>query len=504
MSVRNHYARNYYKIVPLPQTSAEIEKARIATRRRNEFSYQKDDKFSTSNNAISIAGTKVKGKLDDDVTGTRDSKHPHDVFAAHVLVPQKGHSVIINGNSDVSKARASIFKTKVRHQSLGDTDKTLKSHVKNFKDKGASPPRRYSDDDVTDDVTISRPLSARPESRWQRRNPDEEFDDAAFEDIVDDKEELIKYNHKLTRQDSKTNTQQAYFDLEAAQHRPKTSHGRKPSSSNSNKAPNQKVTDSMIQTQRPGSRKGNFRKNSNSYEVNKPTKVSRHHQKKSSVDMDKDSVPINDMDYNIGIATFYPEMVDKIKGLDDIKLQIEDIDLNVDPVLFFMSDTNKNPGNSDKKRASLSKDALNLITNEKSSRNLKQPIGFQGNNQNKQSSVPEKIDRFHGNQVLSLQNTIADSNHQHFNANERQDRIRSNSFQGDNDQSIEIGHRMSRLQNTHIEKVSPPYRLLNSRDSTPKLHAFNNEIKALLPKPNGAYNRKPRRLKPLTSSYVEE
>ncbi|XP_060592068.1 uncharacterized protein LOC132746826 [Ruditapes philippinarum] len=481
MSVRNQYANNHYKIAPLPLSSNHITNARNAARQRNLYRPPDDERASATENAAVASGVEKISNF----SNIKFEKDTDNLFAAKKNDKMKRkNEFTMYGKRELNKFVTNGSRNRGKDSYFAEGKQ---SNMKNKFAQGNVPLQKTQKSRNT--PTPSRPMSARPDSRWERRVrdesesfTDEESDDtSAIVKTVSDKQKL-----KIQRSDSDS--------MPELQARPKTGHGRH-KSIDSNPELERKVEHRKEELGRPKSRIGKvreFRRSSNE-SVDSLTALNKDSRsgQSSAKSAENDSV-FREVDYNIGINTFYPDLADKIDGIDDINLHIEDIDRDVDPVLFFMQDVNTSPVTSAKTRSSLSKDAINIITNEKNSRQMIKPsIGFQGNNQNKRHSVPETIDRCHGNRVLSLQNSIAEGNQRYFN-NGRQDRIKSDS--GENVYK-------SWTNTVHIDKAQSTNGAMK-RDSEVGKHTGNYD--AGVTHSYSLANRKPRKLKPITPSNVEE
>ncbi|XP_045210177.2 uncharacterized protein LOC123561699 [Mercenaria mercenaria] len=485
MSVRNQYARNYYKITPLPISSNHIANARNAARRR--IMYRPPDEESSTSAAAPTSvthGVEKKSNFSD----IKSNRETEEMFAARKYDKMaKGNEVTMYGKRELNKLVSNCSLNNGKDSSLIES-RHNKAKSKDIKANVSSQQTQKS----SSNVTQSRPMSARPDSRWERRVKDE------YLGISDEESDTnIKYITSLPggKDSRKTDLSESEV-VSNLQSRPKTSHGRQKSMDNNVEQIERKKKSHKIEHERPKSRIGDKRETKlhSDESTDMPLNLNKDsNQRQVSVRNTEPDDVLNDVGYHVGISTFYPDLVDKIHGIDDINLQIEDIDRDVDPVLFFMQDTCNSREGSAKKRSSLSKDAINVITNEKSSRQtIKPAIGFLGNNQNKRHSAPEVIDRFHGNRVSRLQNSIPEGNQRYF-YNGRQERIKSDS--GENAYK-------SRTNETHIDK-SLSTGLVIKKDSEMGKQ-FSNYDGGTTQTYNVTTNRKPRKLKPIAPSCIEE
>ena len=486
MSVRNQYARNHYKIAPLPLSSNHIADARNAARRRNLYRPPDEERGPGTEHA----GVTTVAEKRSNFSDIKVEKDNDNILAAKKNDKiKKKNDVTMYGKRELNKFITTGSRNKGKDVYLAEgkqfnvKDKHVKANATTQQSQQSQQTQRSIN--VT---TPSRPMSARPDSRWERRVREhlESFTDDDSDDnsaSVDNTPE--KHNLKIQRSESDSTPE--------LQTRPKTSHGRH-KSMDSNSELERKTEIRKEEFERPKSRIGNvreLRRSSNesveSVYSNKDTNI-----RQTSAKSDENDSVFHGVDYNIGISTFYPDLIDKIHGIDDINLHIEDIDRDVDPVLFFMQDTGNSPITSATKRSSLSKDAINIITNEKNSRHTNKPsIGFQGNNQSKRHLVPETIDRYHGNRVLSLQNSITEGNQRYFN-NGRQDRIKSDSGENVYKSWANTGY-IDKSQSTNgavKRDIEVGKQTSNYDGGTTQSYSLTN--------------RKPRKLKPITPSNVEE
>lgn len=496
MSVRNQYARNYYKIAPMPPSSMQIVNARNAARRRNMYraGYGEDVNNNSDKGEISEA------RHESDFTNITPTHDPADIFTARNGEKlKKGSSeVTIYGKRELNKLISHKVTSKSKVPYPQATSRANKAQEIDTKDNN----KQQRTSSITTSNAQARPKSARPESRWERRVDDEHgsFSDGESENKVSPE------RPKSARPDSRMIRM---LDSEAVvdcSSRPRTSHGRRESSNDKVDQTEQKTKGNKTKSERPKSRRDNYlEKNRRSFDESavtqsKADKISKHRQSVSR-NSETDYV-VHDVDYHIGISTFYPEAKDRIHGIDDINVQIEDMDRDVDPVLFFMQDNANSSTVNDTKIPSLSKDAINCITNEKNSRQTKQEISSQGNNQNQRHFSPETNERYHRNRCLSLQNSTGDGNQRYVDTT-RHDRIKSDSLISTTVHAPEISNK-SRTNSTSGTMLASS-RVLKIRDTGIGKQYSNYEgVTDSSQRRQVVMNRKPRKLKPLTPSCLEE
>lgn len=491
MSVRNQYARNYSKIAPMPLSSNQLVNARNAARRRNMYRApdEADDVISK--------GDKCKNG---DAEKSAELKSGCEITEQFQFRKtdrlKKGNDVTIYGKHELNKLVTKSSTHKMRDLSQN------KYQINKAKDKEPKPKTSHQSLMKSgSNVNESRPKSARPDSRWERRVSDDitfssDEEDANNTSIV--RPISARPESRIARSVETENISEFPID------RPKTSHGRRKSSDSHRDETITKKERHKEQKERPKSRIGHLKemvRDGNECEDKKPyfTKKANNRQLQSPY-TENDTVFL-DTDYHIGISTFYPDLMDKIHETSDINLQIDDIDRDVDPVLFFMQDNDNREETISMRKTFLSKDAISVITNEKNSRPSKSVIGFQGNNQIKRNSAPEVIDRFHRNRVLSLQSSIADDSQRHFN-HRRHERIKSDSLIGISEAGENINK--TRTNTKNVETMPSPGVLSKGETGISKQSSDYDNMSYKTHKYNISTTRKPRKLKPLAPSCLEE
>lgn len=492
MSVRNQYARNYSKIAPMPLSSNQLVNARNAARRRNLYRAPDEAEDVISH------GEKCKYGDAEKIAELKSGCEITEPFQFRKIDRlKKANDVTIYGKHELNKVVTKNSTNKMRDLSQNKYQ-IMKAKDNEIKTKTSHQSSIKSGSNVNQSA---RPKSARPDSRWERRVSD---------DITFSSDEEEENNTSIVRPISARPESRIARSVETENisdfptERPKTSHGRRKSSDSNRDETINKKERHKEQKERPKSRIGHFKEMARDVDecIDKKqyfTKKSNNRQLQTTY-TENDAV-FNDTDYNIGISTFYPDLMDKIHETSDINLQIDDIDRDVDPVLFFMQDNDNRGETNSTRKTSLSKDAISVITNEKNSRPSKSVIGFQGNNQIKRNSAPEVIDRFHRNRVLSLQSSIADDSQRHFN-HRRHERIKSDSLIGISEAGENINK--SRTNTKNVETIPSPGVLTKRETDIGKQSSNYDNMAYRQHKYNISTTRKPRKLKPLAPSCLEE
>lgn len=531
MSIRNQYARNYFKVAPIPSNSNEITNARNAARRRNL--YQNTIGTDVKPRQIPVKQQVVRQPWDlsqprsppkrpiynfhkeisdaDGITGTRI--YDKTANRKYGSLSEKTRLKVIAARENRRDSLTFIADPK-RKDNL-NVRTTSKSEIdirhNEYAVRQDTSDVVQDDEDVRqsdEDVKHHRPMSARPESRWTRRTGDEEEDNSNSDD--DD----LNNSRDTDLSDSPDTTDNAdEFQPDVAlsvSSRPKTGHVRKNGFENKPVSTSPEQGSNKVKYDRPKSRVGNRGIPKWTGAQTFPKKYNRKQENRENIpynpyigyDYVRSHTSSDEIDYDIGINVFYPEARNRLCGADDINSQIDDIDKNVDPVLFFMRNDDPIPIRVEKKRPSLSKDTINHINSEKNAmqNQNKNHYGLLDNTQNKCHSAPEKIDRFHRNKNQSLQNTITETN-QHSTYSWKKDKITNNAHErggklinktrpivDSNIQSKRVDYEPSKQ---HIrEYVTVPHRRSLDYDED-KTRSF-------------IYGRKPRKLLPLVASNSDE
>ena len=447
MSVRNRYASNSTKIAPFPPSSRLIAEARVAVKNSDDIkrSHAKSNRFivdkqrdlnrKTSDLVVVKTGTSNQLKKEEiskihvkpnnpkstPPVAVKAGKHVNGVSTSEALTSSKNDTTqqgVIKDDSRENE-RDQIYK-------LGKREMNIKSN--NLAEVSENIGRRHSDsqyelqtgssgfyrisDSLTstkpihgqnnknnehDDVAASpilRPKSARPASRWERRDGDDDSD----EELVD--ETLNISRPKSARPESRL-LRQSETEIqinEITPPRPTTSRGhhRKhdlTDNEQSNSQTNQQLLSFNDQ--------GNSRK-SKSSEVSSKSVPSNNKYKAQAFEI---SV------HGYDPYSFRKEQIKVMKARDllDLNSGVDDIDLDIDPVVYFMQDDDMTTS-SHIKKSSLSKDAINIIGNVSSTALSKPPIGYQGNNQNKLRHKSEETQCYYRNEQSDMKTLARESN----------------------------------------------------------------------------------------------
>ena len=415
MSVRNQYAHNHSKVAPMPSTSSHMENIRNAVMRRNM--YRGSPELDDVNNRKSKA---------DNCSASKEFRRHSDTGSWQNAIVGKG-KVKQTIKSDSHPSKASVSNDIVRH-----TD--LQSKRGDSRSEGSVTSEKKRADHSPEATKLgSRPKSARPESRWQRRiedidDEDEElpvfYSDTDSDDIshtTDERPMSARPDSRVARHQATTtyqsnSKQNQITNAGAAKQnadlppRPKTGHGRR--------SPDvlHPEYQELVVEQRPRSRT----RNKDGYKFEANEKWQRHEQSQSFGNKNKaetsritepkklqPEMSVNDKTYNVhcneeAMTKTQTPVVKKwsLNAIDNMLFGPTDgLDLDVDPVEFF------NTPDPCPAKSSLSKGVINLITHDSSS-DAMQYRGNHSNNQNKRTFNSEVNERLHGNGVYSPKNIM--------------------------------------------------------------------------------------------------
>lgn len=392
MSVRNQYGRNKPRETSAPPSAAELENIRQVVRRRVASQSRDIDEGHLNKDAKSYNNRKSKNTNNIQRNIPRKAA-PRKYVAANNSYSEGGETYRVNQPNNV---RSSISGSTMSVQSSeGSEDSVFESSL--FTGRSESPESVLG----SAQERSSRPMSARPESRWQRRTED---------DGTDEEREYASSDFE-SDSDSGRETGVVGFDKRAKHnedkgpskcHRPKTGLGRqvaKPGNPGTTTHP----------AIRPKSRVGNRASLSDT-------------RRESTSDAGDD-----DVKDEVGSRDSYSEQMntrsqkqkstpsdprgpqkDRItQGVQQIHFGLDDIDLDVDPVeyfnYFYKFDTfiyGRNPpptnvmGNDSRKNSLLG-------------RNNK--YGHYGHNQNKRVLKADTYDRNYGNKPVNRYGSITET-----------------------------------------------------------------------------------------------
>ncbi|KAL4228372.1 hypothetical protein ACF0H5_011420 [Mactra antiquata] len=453
MSIRNQYARNYFKVAPLPATPNDLTNARNAIKRRNLYqtSLENANMKQTPNHYSNLPVRQpwnvsqpkptpirhyynydrgVSNDSSDGITGTQVYTH-NDKLGRKKYggLSEKTRLKVIAAQESRRNSLTFVADPKGNKRSNSNLQTSSNCELDILQIRGSNGDDESNDDDddnnqpdndVTDDdsdVRHHRPMSARPESRWMRREGDENDRSDASNESVNNSLDTNLTDSPRMNESFRDSSEEMTQEVTSLKSRPKTGRGRMnytdqmPSKNNHNDT-------SKSLYDRPKSRIGPrgipkwTGSSSQTKQTRKPDPENVPYNPYIPFDYVRSHTDNDEIDYNVGINVFYPEVRNNIHEVDDINSKIEDIDKNVDPVLFFMQNDDPLPTRVEKKRPSLSRETINhinkdRITVQNQNKNL---YGYHSNNQNKCHSAPEKIDRFHRNKTPGSQNAIPGTN----------------------------------------------------------------------------------------------
>lgn len=391
----------------MPPTTTHMEYARNAAILRNKFRGSPEFETEATRNEYKMNNTSKDfrrySESDSWSTDYRSSIKPVAKYDAHVT-----RDIFLNDSRYNLNNREKVPHKRQDKKPLPDKNKVeaVQKSTKSF----------------------SRPKSARPESRWQRREEDN-GDDDFLPNYESDSDSEISHatddRPMSSRPDSRTSRIPVPVPnpVIVPQHestrppRPKTSHGRQPSDASSVDC------QETMPTPRPKSRRGN--KEGIKFEPNekwkRPNDTSTNYIKPSSdaFKMSKKPAKIQNE-----VKSQKCQQNEKLSSRTQNKISdrwtTSDIDdiifggnsdaiLDVDPVEYFNTpDDNVKYISVSHTKPSLSKGAINVITNESPVEVGKYQC-IHGNDKNKRAANSEMNDRSHGNGVFGPKNIKANA-----------------------------------------------------------------------------------------------
>ena len=550
MSVRNRYASNSTKIAPFPPSSRLIAESRITVKNSEDIKRS----HAKSNRFVVDKQKDLDRKASDLVvvkTGTRNQLKKEEISKIHVKPdnPKSTQPVAVKAGKNVNGVSTSEALTSSKNDTtqqgfikddsrengrdqiykLGQREMNIKSN--NLAEVSENIGRRHSDSQyelqtgssgfyrISDSLTskkpingqnsknneheyvsspILRPKSARPASRWERRDGD----DTSDEEMVD--EALGTSRPKSARPESRLlrqNETEIHIN-ETTPPRPTTSRGHHRK---------QDLTDNVQSNSQTNQQLLSFNDQGNS-------------RKSKSSDVSPKSVPSNNkykaQAFEISVHGYDPysfrkEQIKVMKARDllDLNSGVDDIDLDIDPVVYFMQDDDMTTS-SHIKKSSLSKDAINIIGKVSSTALSKPPIGYQGNNQNKLIHKSEETQCFYRNEQSDMK-TLARESNQFSIHNDRNVHKLGDSKQTSHKKSF----RTRAYSDNYVSNMCPPsgkYSTVSNKFST----KYNKGLDSSELEPSGhTYKsrkfgnlsgyldddiafRKPRKLEPINRRYL--
>ena len=357
-------------------------------------------------------------------------------------------------------------------------------------------PKSFSDKEDFD-VPIFRPKSARPSSRWERRYGDE---DSADDDTVDQSFEIKASRPKSARPESRIlrHTEQEddgeHIRQPSPTPRPTTSRGRRRAEDNKDfsdyylrNISDPDATKSTGTTQL-------LAKTSHKENVKSLDSKDRHGQ---SIVYDKSI-------HGFDPESFRKEQLKVMNAKDVLALNsgIDDIDLDIDPVVYFLQEEDNVTSTTYK--PSLSKDVINIIGKANSEEH--QPlIGYHGNNLNKQRHKSDGCDNFRNTEQPYLKSTFreneASSNHMRHDEQKPRNKSkhRAHSY---SDSSLQNSWQKTGSFDTMSDKLISKYSAAPSTFADGSKHGFRQErVYQSIFDQHELTVRKPRKLQPLSGRF---
>ena len=410
MSVRNQYASNATKVAPLQQSSRLDDDLSVTVKKSGDIqkSRTKFDRFSVedkqrepvskaagsaylnsakctntktekmkimqSNAPEKCSVTKSAVKTGMKVGQTRsgndlDSREPEvmqEHYPGKVRDQRNRHGKRDeNVNSGYQKDKEKMMR---RHSDgqyeLKKINKTY-DYRETLESKSSLREQRKMDNegDSPSDYVL-RPKSARPSSRWERRFGDEARDDDMIKDKLNvSRPKSSRLNSRIQGQVEATDTGvNVYPSVATPPPRPTTSRGRRKS----------EETENSNNTSKPSHQVYSYNDQRNTFKSKSAeTKITKSEKSRT---------------YECSLHGYDPysfrqEQIKVLKAMDllDLNSGIDDIDLDIDPVVYFMQDNDM----ESIKKPLLSKDVINMIGNVNSASQHRPAIGYHSNNQNK-------------------------------------------------------------------------------------------------------------------------
>ena len=436
MSVRNYSVKNYSKIAPCPPSSKFQSDARIASKRINDFrttTYKgklgvngdshdiSDIENQYPNKPINLSD-EVDSYLGEPLTNTEKPKAIRKIprNLDRNLLGGQGRDAEKSNRMTVREKGGKELGTGQRTGIEKQTSNKYKSATRDSGEKGYAVGSVMDGSDMTNESNQKpvRPKSARPESRWERRF-----------DIDNDSDSYVK----PSRPESARPTSRMMGMMEAQAHdghsyvkglppRPKTSYGKRHSVAEDDAhhvrtdifdRPKSRLgwESDVLKIDSSGSESDTdiFAKPYSSSVKSKPkdTKpvknINRFRKSRIKSEGDLKSDPLG------SFSNDTPVTFETGSSMYDLNSKIDDIDLDVDPVEYFMQDDNIS-NRFVSKKPSLSKDTIRYIGSTRKSHLDKAIKGYHGNNHNKHYPKAEISDRRHSNSFQSPQYSVSESN----------------------------------------------------------------------------------------------
>ena len=358
-------------------------------------------------------------------------------------------------------------------------------------------PKSFSDREDFD-VPIFRPKSARPSSRWERRFSDDES-------AGDDDDERL-YETKLTRPKSARPESrimrhtELVVDSESMRQptpppRPTTSRGHRRSEENND------YSDFYLRNiSNPDASKSTSTKQLLSKTSQKENVKSFNSKEKSG-----ESILYDKSIHGFDPESFRKEQIKVMNAKDVLALNsgIDDIDLDIDPVVYFLQEDDNVTSTTYK--PSLSKDVINII-GKANSEEHKPLIGYHSNNLNKQRHKSDGCDIFHNAEQPYSKSTFHGSE---VSTNQiRRDKQKS----GNKSKHHTYSYSDSSMQNTWQKPGTydtAPDKLISKYSAAPSTtfadgskHGFRQEkVYQSIFNQDDLTLRKPRKLEPLSGRF---
>ena len=438
----------------------------------------------------------------------RHSETRYDTFPER---REQTHELVKHTAQAASKLNANAFhyarnvqKEKIRRHS--DSQCELRKNVSMSENhhpqtKPARParerPKSFTDKEVFDEV-IYRPKSARPSSRWERRFGDEISDDESDAGLYETKMLRPKSGRpdSILMRHTELVDERDFMRQPTPPPRPTTSRGRRNPEENKDFSDNyqRNISDPRANSS-----------NSNNHVL---SKTAQSENVKFSDRQDKSGQSIT---YDKSIHGFDPDSYRKeqikvmnAKDMLDLNSGIDDIDLDIDPVVYFLQDDDSMTSRT--YNPSLSKDVINII-GKASSEEHKPPIGYHSNTANKQRHKSDGYENFHGNEQQYPKSTFRGSDmSSHQNRHDGMKQKSKNKFKHHaysySDSSAQNVWQKSGIYDSVTDKVISKYSAPSSPFSDVSKHGFRPDsvYKAAFDQ-DDIILRKPRKLEPISGKY---
>ncbi|XP_052803747.1 uncharacterized protein LOC128233909 [Mya arenaria] len=383
MATRNQPNGCYARQTPITPTASELEIIKDTVRKRYAARQNKNDvdvQRKTYNAAGNASRTPNTFLVYNEETFT--DKNVRKIDGVKRKFTKNYSKYDINGRLTNSKTNNTMYTNKNSVITPSKLPGPVTSQHKASVNVEQETPRVY------------RPMSARPDSRWQRRDHDD-ADEAYSTDFDSDNDSELSKDIAISSPpipNDRAAKSDQNVDMKSLPPRPKTGHGRR--------APGESISP------RPKSRTRNVE----NMRFNPNEKWSSPDDLKVSpkkVELNEhNNYPRDSHREDAGPPLKSSSREEIVHGIEHMHFGLEDIDLDVDPVEYFNYQYKFDTFGSGGNLSLLKNTETYLSGKENLSQNRNNQSGSHGNNQNERAMNFESNDRHYGNKALISRNSI--------------------------------------------------------------------------------------------------